>query len=79
LEQLRYFGVAAAIVQAWTILGIYCTVFNACRDFRDTLVALAWWLFFLISLFSERDVVFFFCNFVINVVATVTIIHEKIL
>jgi len=58
--------------------GIYCTVFNACRDFRDTLVALAWWLFFLISLFSERGVVFFFCNFVINV-ATVTIIHEKIL
>jgi hypothetical protein len=58
--------------------GIYCSVFNACRDFRDTLVALTWWLFFLISLFSERDVVFFFCNFVINV-ATVTIIHEKIL
>ncbi len=26
--------------------GIDCTVFNACRDFRDTLVGLASWLFF---------------------------------
>jgi len=35
----------AAIGQAWWIpFGIYWTVFNACRDLRDTLVALAWWV-----------------------------------
>jgi len=57
----------AAIGQAWWILlEFHWTVFNACRDLRDTLVALLWWLFFLISLSQKGLCVSFFSNFVIN-------------
>jgi hypothetical protein len=79
LEHLLYFGVAAAIGQVWILLELTAlysmpaVTVGTCH----MLVDVAWWLFFLISLFSERDGVFFFSNSVFNV-ATWTIIHEKI-
>jgi hypothetical protein len=69
LEHLLYFGVAAGCNWAGVVdpFGIYWTVFNACRDFRDTLVALAWWVvLFDISFLRKGVCVFFFSSFVIN-------------